>query len=244
MNNHPNWNNPQQQPAPTPPKRKVNWTIIIVSIVVVVAGSLFYLASFLGKNFAEVIGKFPKSNVQRLDNLSTNLKESSNSQAYYELIDEINSDSVFSDSLKVKLTGDLNALRRNVDEVIDLVGFYEDGYNDTLPAKKNPIINKQLAHAYFIKTGRASELKRVLTDLRDEAFTDLPDTTQLNDLVNIIGIYDNETAPDYLKETTSWENTNFHQSATVVRANINTIRIEIIRFENAVLDRYRKYLNK
>jgi flagellar basal body-associated protein FliL len=243
MDNNQNWNNPQQ-PLPSPPKRKVNWTIIIVSIVIVIAGSLFYLASFLGKNFAEVIEKFPKSNTQKLHDLNKPLQEISNTEAYYELIDEINSDSLFSDSLKVKLTHDLNTFRKNVDETLDLIELYEDGYNDTLPLKKDPVVNKKLAHAYFIKTDRASTLKQTLADLKDKAFTDLPDTTQLNDLVNIISIYDNETAPAYLKETTSWENTNFHQSASGVRANLNTIRTEVIRFENAVLDRYRRYVHK
>lgn len=243
MNYNPNWNNPQQQwnqpPAPAPqPKKSMKWPIIITIIVVVVVGGLISLAIFLGRSMGEVMQRTSRMSIQR----QKSLEKPASTQDYYNVIDEINSDSLLADSMKVKLTQNLNELRKNVNEINELVELYEDGYNDTLPSTRRHDSEKKFSHAYFIQSGRAANLKQALTDLQEETLKNLPDTAQASRFINILGVYDNDTAPDYLQQSTSWESTRFDQPAITVRLNLQMIKMEIESFEEAVLKYYRERL--
>lgn len=256
MNYNPNWNNPQQQyrqqppRVPQPPRNNTKLVIILSVAGLLVIGGIFYVAIWAGRTFGSFVGNTSRAIKETTDGLDSaffgSMMESASDKSgrYYEIIEAINLDSTLSDSEKVKLTNNLNALRKKTDEVLDLIELYGDGYNDTLPLKKDTVTNKKLAYAYFIKTGRAAELKQTLIDFRDKTFADLPDPAQQDKLVNIINVYDNETAPAYLKETTSWESSNFHRSAAGVRTNLNTIMRQVISFENAALDCYKLYVKK
>lgn len=250
MNYNPNWNNPQQQPNRPAPRNNTKLIVILSVVGLLFIGGIFYVVVWAGKTFGSFVGNTSRAIKETTDGLDSaffgSMMESASDKSgrYYEIIEAINSDSMLTDSEKVKLTNNLNALRKKTDEVLDLIELYGDGYNDTLPLKKDTVTNKKLAYAYFIQTGRASELKQMLANYRDAMFANLPDASQQAKLENIIGIYDNETAPAYLKETTSWENTNFHRSAAGVRTNLNTITRQVISFENAVLNCYRQYLKK
>jgi hypothetical protein len=241
MNYNPNWNNPQQQwnqpPAPKPqPKKSMKWPVIITLIVVGVVGGAISLAVFLGKSMAGLVERSSRHSMELRKSLIAPAPAST--QDYYSIIDEINSDSLLADSTKVKLTQHLNELRKKANEINELVELYEDGYNDTLPRTRRHDSEQEIAHAYFIQSGRATNLKQALTELQEETLKNLPDTSQASRFVNILDVYDNDTAPDYLRQSTSWESTRFDQSSFAVRMHLDMIKQQVESFERAILKYY------
>lgn len=248
MNFNQNWNNPQQNwnqpPAPTPPPRKSGnkTTIIIIAIAVCVVGGLFYLAYFLGKKFSETIGKVSESTIQRVDSL----REYSNTQTYTALFNEINMNQEFSDSMRLALTRNIRLLGTLTDDANTLLNKYDDGFDDTLKDQNAfSLLNKKWGNAYFLKTGRATNLKNALLNLREKAFLDLPSEVRDSSILAIIVVYNNEAViPDYLKNLASWEGLYFNQPSLVIRGNFTTLRRQTRSYEDAVLEGYREYLAK
>jgi hypothetical protein len=104
-------------------------------------------------------------------------------------------------------------------------------------------LNKIYAHNYFIKTGRATNLKNALIKLRDEGFAFFPSAHKDSTLLDAITVYDNErNMPAYLSQLAGWEALHFDQPAITVRLNITLYKKQIRNYASSVQRECRYYL--
>lgn len=235
MNYNQNWNNPQQQyqqqppRVPQPPRNNTKAIIIICVVAALFLGGLLYFVAFVGRTMGSVIG----TTSEKVNDLLHTPIDPTNSIPYSILQEKINSDSTMPADLKIHLTGNINALRKNMNETRELIKLYEDGFSDTLPDKRKfSSFDKNWAHAYFISSGRSANLQESLSTLQDQALNNLPDSTQRSRFENIID-----------KPSADWDNDHFNQSSDIVNVNLRSIRAQIYSFEKSVLELYSDYID-
>jgi flagellar basal body-associated protein FliL len=245
MNYNQNFNNPQQNwnqpPAPEPrkPQSPVKWIIISLAIVLALGG-LFYLVASLGKKMGSKVGEMTNGIAQREDSL----RDEAIAQEYVSLVDEIQMKQTLPDSVKTNLINGLNELKTNAANANDLLKQYASGFNDTMQGRSALAgLNKIYAHNYFIKTGRATNLKNALIKLRDEGFAFFPSAHKDSTLLDAITVYDNErNMPAYLSQLAGWEALHFYQPAITVRLNITLYKKQIRNYASSVQRECRYYL--
>ena len=230
----------QQNPSPAPrkPKSNTKW-FVLAGIVLAFIGLLAYGAVQLGKKVGNEINHFTTNTVSYADSMN----ETANSEAYASLLNEINSDTRIMDSIKNALAQKVTALHERASFSRGLIRKYGNGFQDTMQGQGGlSQFNKIWAHDYFIRTGRATEIKNSLLALRDSTFMELPYSQKDSTLLHKISVYDlNAGTPDYLRTLTSWEAIHYDQPAMTVSINIKTELIQVSNYESALLDIYRNY---
>ncbi len=245
MNNNQNLNTPPQnwnQPS-LPPKKsrgKIKW-ILIITLGCALLAYVFYQASVFGKKIGKEISKETGATNNVTDSLAIIEREGN----YAATLSQIDSTKIMSDSLRADFTSKVNELKSSSSEILAILNQYADGFNDTL--KNESILsqlNQQWALHYFIKSGRATKLKNLLLDFQNKSVANLPSEEQEESLLHILAVYNtSKSSNKFISEFASWENVKFGQPAMNVRLNISGIRSNIIRFENAVLEHYKKNLS-
>jgi flagellar basal body-associated protein FliL len=253
MNNNPNWNNPQQQwNRPTPPPQKKGygkWIILGAAILIVLSGIVF-VAAWLGRKVGTTMGTVVSTTSQMVKDLDSSFVDMldqsldpANSQACLELIGTINADSTLSDSKKVTMTNNLNQLRISSDEMVEFIKTYRDGFRDTLRTIPQPKSNINNSYAYFIQTGRASQLKNRLLEYRNQAFSNLPVAQQDSLVLDKLGVYDEKDMALHPWQTQSWETNYFNKTPADVIITCDNIKRQVSDFERAILEQYKEYLS-
>ena len=231
---------PDQDPSPREPKSNAKW-FVIGALILVVLGCLIYGAMQLGKRFGNGISNLTKGPIHYADSVSEQVE----SDEYASLLADINSNPRINDSTRTAMAENLTRVHERAIAARELIRKYGNGFLDTMEGQSGlSRLNKSWAHNYFIRTGRATEIKNVLLVLRDESFRELPYSQKDSTLLKKIPVYESgKDAPEYLRNLTSWEAIHYDQPAVTVGMNIKTQLLEVRNYENKFLHIYRNYLN-
>ena len=222
--------NPQFNQQPEKPKSgKAKWFIIGGAVLLFVGGIVFF-AIKIGKNMGEKFGNLASTEMYKQDSINVQ----NNNESYHRLdsmIAEKSSAAVY----KAKI----DSLKEKTNRIISTFDEYKKGFRDTLTATKAMAFDTRVSNQYFIKTGRAHELKINLTKYRNNSVADMEDQANAETYKMMLMIDEmSKSMPGMLKKLMDWENLYFNQPPQTVMTNTTLLKTEVRSFEAALLAFY------
>lgn len=219
---------------PQPPQRSSRRRIIWGIVILAVAGLLIFLIGRivkLGENMGEKMAKGSKEAFRVMDSLMSVQQDTAKYNRLYAQLDE---DTATADARK-KLEHFQQLSDGLYQELADLTRRYKDTIES---AKVNRLFDKRVSNYFFIRSGRATQLKQHLIDYRRQAILGLPPGADTTQLMVFVMIEESKDMPAMLRKLMKWETINFDQPPQTVFANLDRIRWEVTMFESSVLESY------
>lgn len=159
-----------------------------------------------------------------------------NSRQYAELYAMLGDDS----ASKV-LRGKLDSLQSSTNELCAAFDKSKADFLDTLHQVHANGSDKRISHAFYIETGRAKMLHRLINEYRDHSFRQLPPERQDSSAFMIDPLDGlQQILPGFMKNTMNWERLYFDQPCQAVMSSFNTHHMNIRMYEQRLLQAYRE----
>ncbi len=223
---------------PQPPQRSSRRRIIWGVIIFFVAGLLIFLVGRivkLGENMGEKMAKGSKEAFRVMDSVMSVQQDTAK---YNRLSQRLNEDTAMT-ATREKLEHFQQLSDALYQELADLTRRYKDTVES---AKVNKLLDKRVSHYFFIRSGRATQLKKHLVNYRRQAILELPPGADTTQLMAFMMIEESKNMPAMLRKLMKWETINFDQPPHSVLTNLDRIRWEVTMFENSILESYSAWI--
>ncbi len=219
-----NWNLPQKQPKKN--KRWIIWVVVGVAFLFLM-GEGIYKISLLGKNIGKQLGNLNDQRLKKADSTSNISNDGEYSILYSKL---------GTDSISIAIRAQTEKLKVETDSMCGLLDKYYNGFRDTIGETKSMFFDPNFSVQYFIKTGRATFLKKKLLSYRANEFKALPIGQQDSSLLYSLRIVDHPKIGNrLLQNMMSWETLMFQQPSSNAQLALKMLKGNVRAFEKQIL---------